>query len=705
MPVINTNINASFAHTALAVNARSQTTAMQQLSTGKRINGAKDDAAGLAMSQEMTTKIRSLTMAVRSTNDAVSLLQTADGSLGQISSALQRIRELSVQAATDTVTLQDKIALNNEASAMVAEVDQVVASSTFSGQKLLDGTFTAKQFQIGADANSVMTVTIPSVTATTLGLSTSGLSVTASATVGSTALASGDLTINSVAIGAAATASAKDVAAAINLKTAQTGVTATPRATVANSVAAYVPIDQVIDLGSYGKLIAPVKVDGGKVYYYWDRSGDGTSNDSGTLNSGNDYIQHDVLDSIFNKDINGNTNNSVANVDGQFGTTDIYRYGTLNGVQLALPTIGGTSFPPYGANGVDAYQPPTSIGSTTATGANIAADGSNESNSTYNDLLAIWDAYNGTQNTGSWLNWGSGANGLPDGGTPPQWRNHNYWSATSSTLGHAGFANAGGYVYNYSDSTNDYVALEVLNPPSTFTAINSGEIQINGRSIGGIGTASSASARSAQMLIAINAETGNTGVTAAIDASTGGVKLTATDGRNIEISTLTSAAITGSQIGIALNGTASGSRTVTTIRSSVDLSSTGTTMTVASSGNGSTASGISAGGYSANGTPLVDLTSASGCQAAISLVDNAIKTVSSARASIGASESGLISIASNLDNTIMNLTESRSRILDTDYAVATTELSRSQIIAQASTAMLAQANLSAKDVLTLLKND
>ncbi len=361
MPVINTNINASFAHTALAVNARSQTTAMQQLSTGKRINGAKDDAAGLAMSQEMTTKIRSLTMAVRSTNDAVSLLQTADGSLGQISSALQRIRELSVQAATDTVTLQDKIALNNEASAMVAEVDQVVASSTFSGQKLLDGTFTAKQFQIGADANSVMTVTIPSVTATTLGLSTSGLSVTASATVGSTALASGDLTINSVAIGAAATASAKDVAAAINLKTAQTGVTATPRATVANSVAAYVPIDQVIDLGSYGKLIAPVKVDGGKVYYYWDRSGDGTSNDSGTLNSGNDYIQHDVLDSIFNKDINGNTNNSVANVDGQFGTTDIYRYGTLNGVQLALPTIGGTSFPPYGANGVDAYQPPTAL--------------------------------------------------------------------------------------------------------------------------------------------------------------------------------------------------------------------------------------------------------------------------------------------------------------------------------------------------------
>jgi flagellin len=207
------------------------------------------------------------------------------------------------------------------------------------------------------------------------------------------------------------------------------------------------------------------------------------------------------------------------------------------------------------------------------------------------------------------------------------------------------------------------------------------------------------------MVIAINAETGNTGVTAAIDSATGGVKLTATDGRNIEISTLTSVAITGSQIGIALNGTASGSRTVTTIRSSVDLSSTGTTMTVASSGNGSTASGISSGGYSANGTPLVDLTSASGCQAAISLIDNAIKTVSSARASIGASESGLISIASNLDNIIMNLTESRSRILDTDYAVATTELSRSQIIAQASTAMLAQANLSAKDVLTLLKND
>jgi len=577
---------------------------------------------------------------------------------------------------------------------MVAEIDQVVASSTFSGQKLLDGTFTAKQFQIGADANSVMTVTIPSVTATTLGLSTSALSVTASATVGSTALASGDLTINSVAIGAAATASAKDVAAAINLKTAETGVTATPRATVANALkplarqSPVAPLSAVIDLGAYGKLIAPVQVDNGKVYYYWDRNGDGLAN----FNGGADQTNPDVLDAIFNQDINGV-------VGGSGNTNETYRYATINGIRLALPTVGGVTPAPFGAAGItplggngSSYFP---LG--TAVGGSPAESGSNASNSTYNDLLAIWDAYNGTSTTQT------GTYGVPS-----DWSWWSYASATPSTSGHAYVTLGNGVVYDGVDNPSSSgfvdgltVGLEVL----SFSSISSGDIQINGISIGAIGTASSASARSAQMVTAINSQTANTGVTAAIDSATGGVALTANDGRNIEISTLTSVAITGSQIGIALNGNASGSRTVTTIRSSVDLSSTGTTMTVATSGNGSVTSGISAGGYTANGTPSVDFTSASGCQAAISLVDNAIKTVSSARASIGASESGLISIASNLDNTIMNLTESRSRILDTDYAVATTELSRSQIIAQASTAMLAQANLSAKDVLTLLKND
>lgn len=485
----------------------------------------------------------------------------------------------------------------------------------------------------------------------------------------------------------------------------QTGVTATPRATVAASCSLTIPIDQVIDLGSDGKLIAPVKVDGGKVYYYWDKSGDGTSQNIGNLNHSFDYTYHghDELDAIFNKDSNGNVNTSVANIDGQFGTTDIYRYGTLNGIQVALPTIGGVTSSPYGANGIDAYQPPTSIGSTTATGANIAADGSNQSNSTYNDLLAIWDAYNGTQNTGSWLNWGS-SYGLPDGGTPASWEwNQNFWSATPSSKGHAGLSIGGGYVQDYIDGQGLYVALEVLNPPSTFSAINSGDIQINGVNIGAIGAASTTSARRAQIVTAINAQTSNTGVAASIDSATGGVTLSATDGRNIEISTLTSAAITGSEIGISLNGTVSGSRTVTTIRSAVDLySATNTSITIATSGNGSSASGLSAGVAAVSAVTSLDLTTTIGAGSAIVTLDAAIRTISNTRSSLGAYENALTHIGDNLDHMSMNMSASRSRILDTDYAIETSALARSQILAQASMAILAQANQNQKNTIMAL---
>ena len=168
----------------------------------------------------------------------------------------------------------------------------------------------------------------------------------------------------------------------------------------------------VIDLGAYGKLIAPAQVDGGKWFYYWDLSGDGTSTHAtaGTLNGGVDYTSHDFLDGIFNTNINGVINNSVANADGLYGTTDVYRYATINGVHLALPTAGGVTSPPFGANGIDHYQPGTAVGS---------VDGRNAVNATYDDLLAVWDAYNGTATT-RFL-----------GGLPQGWKVYaGYWSAT-----------------------------------------------------------------------------------------------------------------------------------------------------------------------------------------------------------------------------------------------------------------------------------
>ena len=161
MSVINTNVNSLVAQNAVNVNARALSTAMQQLSTGKRINGAKDDAAGLSITQVMTAQIRGLNVAIRNANDGISLLQTADGAMVEQSNMLQRMRELAVQASTDTVTTSQKGFLDNEFQALKTEIDRIGANTMWNDQKLLDGTgglagLAGKyKFQVGSTATTI----------------------------------------------------------------------------------------------------------------------------------------------------------------------------------------------------------------------------------------------------------------------------------------------------------------------------------------------------------------------------------------------------------------------------------------------------------------------------------------------------------------------------------------------------------------------
>ena len=136
---INTNVNASFAQSALTVNSRLQTTAMQQLSTGKQINSAKDNAAGLAISETMTSQIRGLNMAVRNANDGISYLQTAEGAMIEQTNMLQRMRELAVQAASDTVDTNSKGYLNTEFSSLRSEIDRIGGNTQWNGKAILKG--------------------------------------------------------------------------------------------------------------------------------------------------------------------------------------------------------------------------------------------------------------------------------------------------------------------------------------------------------------------------------------------------------------------------------------------------------------------------------------------------------------------------------------------------------------------------------------
>ena len=221
--IINTNIASLNAQRNLNSSQTSLATSLQRLSSGLRINSAKDDAAGLAIAERFTAQIRGLTQATRNANDGISLAQTAEGDLVQISNNLQRIRELAVQSVNATNSASDRAVLQGEAAQLVTEIDRVAAQSKFNGVSLLDGTFSSQLFQVGADTGQTINLSsIASARSTALG-ATYTASVTGTAVTA--ALLSGDVVLNGVTVGASstdgvsfvgATGSAKAVAAAIN---------------------------------------------------------------------------------------------------------------------------------------------------------------------------------------------------------------------------------------------------------------------------------------------------------------------------------------------------------------------------------------------------------------------------------------------------------------------------------------------------------
>ena len=240
---INTNNVSLNAQRNLNQSQSSLATSMQRLSSGLRVNSAKDDAAGLAIAERMNTQVRGLNVAARNANDGISLAQTAEGALGKVGDMLQRMRELAVQAANASNSADDRKALQAEVTQLRDEIDRVAKGASFNGKKLLDGSFTAATFQIGA--NSGDSITVGSLTDTrATALSKIGFSETTTAVVNpadatvtavATPLAAGALTItvNGVATDLgpiAAATSGKErvgqVIEAINRKTADTGVSA-----------------------------------------------------------------------------------------------------------------------------------------------------------------------------------------------------------------------------------------------------------------------------------------------------------------------------------------------------------------------------------------------------------------------------------------------------------------------------------------------
>ena len=234
--VVNTNVSSLTAQRALAFADSLQGEAMTRLSTGSKINSASDDAAGLAIAQRMTSQVNGLNMAIKNANDGISLTQSVEGALVEVSDMLQRLRELSVQSANDTNTGVDRKAIQEEVDLLVAEISRVSSNTRFNNQPVLDGSFTNKTIQVGTQAGETINITLGSSNADKLGAySVTGDMVQAKIGFGSGQLvnqtdASDDIIINgdsvSRTIDVAANDSAKDVASKINAVSGATGVTA-----------------------------------------------------------------------------------------------------------------------------------------------------------------------------------------------------------------------------------------------------------------------------------------------------------------------------------------------------------------------------------------------------------------------------------------------------------------------------------------------
>src|SRR5690554_6761497 len=238
--VINTNVASLNAQRNLSQSGSSLATSLQRLSSGLRINSAKDDAAGLAISERFTAQINGLNQAVRNANDGISLAQTAEGALGSAGDLLQRIRVLAVQSANASNSAQDRQALQNEVTLLTQELDRVATTTNFNGKNLFDGTFGTAQFQVGANAFQTITTNTANLRTTNYGnhqnaAAGAGLYAQRRDDIEDTdgksnAVTAGSLTINGHLggedVSVAAGDSAKTIAASINAVTGKTGVTA-----------------------------------------------------------------------------------------------------------------------------------------------------------------------------------------------------------------------------------------------------------------------------------------------------------------------------------------------------------------------------------------------------------------------------------------------------------------------------------------------
>ena len=613
--VINTNVSSLTAQRNLNRSQGSLATSLQRLSSGLRINSAKDDAAGLAISSRLTSQITGLNVAVRNANDGISLAQTAEGALDESTNLLQRIRELSLQSANATNTTSDRAALNAEVQQLTAEINRIAQTTQFNSQNILDGTFSTAQFQVGANANQIISFGINGATTNLLG----SYQATNVVAVDATAFDGANLQINSVNVGASVATTAAGVTAgsaaakatAINSVTSQTGVTAT----ATNSVTGSAPIA--------GKALA-----NGDLVINGVAIGSIGSAASAVTQGNNAATQINLLSNQTGVSATANSSTGALTLTASDGRDIQIAAGNAASTQIVTDI--------FNAIGLDASTGADPTGNNTAT-------------------LTIGGAYDLSA---------PAAGSLTDGD----------------------FIVLDGVTYEFDSN-------------STVTGSNIAVTVADGNTATQVATA---------LTTAINAQ--RTAGTTTFTATSAAAVVTITN------ALLGDEAPTFSDAGVTGGGTTTAVVEALTVSAGTEAAGTTAvdnrgTITYISDSNftfGGTAGQLTAAGLQNSSTALsavdtLDISTLTGSNSAISIVDGALAQVNSIRADLGALQNRFSSTINNLQTTSENLSAARSRILDTDFAVETANLTRTQILQQAGTAILAQANALPQNVLALLQ--
>lgn len=677
--VINTNVKAQYAQNALSVNNRNMAISMQQLSTGKRINSAKDDAAGLAIASRMTADLKGMTMAIKNANDGISMMQTAEGALGEVTNMLLRMRELSVQSSTGSLTASNRVALQKELDQLIKEIDNVSKTTNFNGIKLLDGTAKGVAIQTGVKEKDQIAVTIDAASSKVLGLQ--GFKV------------EGQLTSGRVGAGAAIDAS--DVL--INGKNAFSANLTAPTSNIASALASAINTN-VGEHRVTAKAFNVLKGSAPTTSVF--AAGDLTINTASVGAASN----IEELVSNINRDVAG-----VVAVLGNDGTIELSNT-TGNGIiiggtaanaakagfvgggvtyngYLTLNSMDGNDIKIFAKNAANGYGSSAAgtVGDVKAMGFNESSDGQSFSGGAV-DTNAIS------------LTTDLRINGVLVGK-----------SDNSSALSKAAAIN------KISGTTGVTASAKTEVKVTTAVASIAGAsgVLINGKTLD-----FSAQTQISGVVSVINAGNVN-GVTASTDVdgnllltSQGGADITVEDASGFITDIASTYEPSATAIGAVTTATAGATAGGETIKGRITLSSASGAEIRVESQSAVAADRTAAlaligmssqGGSSTMVGGELSIRTQEAAGRAITAIDKAIDNVALSRANLGAFQNRLTASVDNLNTTSTNLSESRSRIADADYASVTTELARQQIIQQAATAMLAQANQQPQTVLALLQ--